>query len=382
MQKALQEQGKELQKEVQAYLEKLYEDNVQREKRGHGESSVQAKVDTPPHRVKRCLVQLHYGGKDVYLSMENKETVLEAASAYHNEVMDRLGKDGLEKLGERFGNAMSIPEGSYGLLAQSMNINNTIRAALKFDFDNGLLSVCDNKKGKWKTYDLDTVSLAVLAAEQPDYSTDKERLMDFKEALQGKALKEDEIQNRLQDMNGKWVEKKNERILYAAYGRFLKIGLMRQCCPYARLVGTGKIEGYELEFRGDDYDADATIIENEKSTVPVAVWSLGGRAKVNLDYCEYYPSLFRKATIPVKMDDGRTVECMAYVMNQEMGHGIATFHDREDIADGYEDHGFDTDILVKALKKSTKLCRAEKREAKLESQGDTLPLVRGDEIKM
>ena len=103
---------------------------------------------------------------------------------------------------------------------------------------------------------------------------------------------------------------------------FLKIGLMRQCCPYARLVGTGKIEGYELEFRGDEYGADATIIENEKSSIPVAVWSLGGRAKVNLDYCEYYPSLFRKVTIPVKMDDGRTVECMAYVMNQEMGHGL------------------------------------------------------------
>ena len=209
-----------MQKEVQAYLEKLYEAHVQAEKREHGESSVQAKMDTPPNRVKRCLVQLHYNGKDSYLSVENTTTVFEVASAYHNEVMDRLGKDGLDKLEERFGNAMRIPEGSYSLLVQSMHINNTIRAALKFDFDNGLLSVCDNKKGKWKTYDLETVSLAVLAAEQPNYSTDKERLMDFKEGLQGKVLKEDKIQKRMQEMNGKWVEKKNERILYSAYARF------------------------------------------------------------------------------------------------------------------------------------------------------------------
>ncbi len=53
---------------------------------------------------KRCLVQLRYKGEDSYLSVENTATVLEVASAYHNKVMDRLGKAELDEIWEKFGN--------------------------------------------------------------------------------------------------------------------------------------------------------------------------------------------------------------------------------------------------------------------------------------
>ena len=92
--------------------------------------------------------------------------------------------------------------------------------------------------------------------------------------------------------------------LYVAYGSNLNIQQMRLRCPTAKLVGTGIVEDYELQFKGAANHSYATIAENEGETVPVAVWELQPRDEKFLDRYEGYPSHYFKQDISVKMDNG------------------------------------------------------------------------------
>lgn len=62
--------------------------------------------------------------------------------------------------------------------------------------------------------------------------------------------------------------------LYVAYGSNLNIRQMKYRCPGAKLYGTGVIDDYELQFKGQPYGAFATIAPKEGASVPVAVWEI------------------------------------------------------------------------------------------------------------
>lgn len=49
---------------------------------------------------------------------------------------------------------------------------------------------------------------------------------------------------------------------------------MKYRCPGAKLYGTGVIDDYELQFKGQPYGAFATIAPKEGASVPVAVWEI------------------------------------------------------------------------------------------------------------
>ena len=67
--------------------------------------------------------------------------------------------------------------------------------------------------------------------------------------------------------------------LYVAYGSNLNREQMRYRCPTAKFVGTGIIEGYELQFKGALHGACATIAPKEGAAVPVGIWRSKGRMK-------------------------------------------------------------------------------------------------------
>ena len=50
-----------------------------------------------------------------------------------------------------------------------------------------------------------------------------------------------------------------KRRLYVAYGSNLNLEQMKYRCPTAKLVGTGVINDYELQFKGFPTGAFATI---------------------------------------------------------------------------------------------------------------------------
>lgn len=77
--------------------------------------------------------------------------------------------------------------------------------------------------------------------------------------------------------------------LYVAYGSNLNIQQMASRCPGAKLYGTGVIENFELQFKGQPHGAFATIAPKDGASVPVAVWEISKRNEQALDLYEGIP---------------------------------------------------------------------------------------------
>lgn len=143
---------------------------------------------------------------------------------------------------------------------------------------------------------------------------------------------------------------------YIAYGSNMSIEQMAYRCPGATIVGTGKIEGYNLLFRGRPYSAVATVEKGrEKSQVPVLVWEIDENHERALDIYEGFPTLYTKVNIPVQMDNGEFIDtAMAYVIDPTLHFGAPSAYYFSVIRDAYLEFGFNLEILKYAVKKSMK----------------------------
>ena len=150
--------------------------------------------------------------------------------------------------------------------------------------------------------------------------------------------------------------------LYIAYGSNLNLRQMKIRCPTAKLVGTGAVEDYELQFKGSPYGAFATIGEKEGASVPVAVWSLQPGDERALDVYEGYPHHYYKKDLPVSMDDGSDVKAMVYIMNQRMQFGVPSQSYYNTVYEGYENCGLDVNILNQAVDDSIAMHREREQE--------------------
>ena len=137
--------------------------------------------------------------------------------------------------------------------------------------------------------------------------------------------------------------------LYVAYGSNLNKTQMMGRCPGAEFVGTGVIENYELQFKGQPTSAFATIAKKVGSEVPVAVWEIQRADEYFLDRYEGYPSHYFKKDVPVELTDGREVNAMVYIMNLRMNFGMPSTHYYRTVHQGYLDCKLDTSVLNKAL---------------------------------
>lgn len=140
--------------------------------------------------------------------------------------------------------------------------------------------------------------------------------------------------------------------LYIAYGSNLNIRQMKHRCPTAKLYGTGEIENYELQFKGQPNSAFATIAPKEGASVPVAVWEIQPRDEKSLDRYEDYPSHYFKQNVPVQLD-GEEVNAMVYIMNLKMRFGLPTPYYYQTVHEGYNDCGLNTAVLDRAVKESS-----------------------------
>ena len=150
--------------------------------------------------------------------------------------------------------------------------------------------------------------------------------------------------------------------LYVAYGSNLNVQQMRLRCPTAKLVGTGIVEDYELQFKGAANHSYATITESEGETVPVAVWELQPRDEKFLDRYEGYPSHYFKQDISVKMDNGEEVTGMVYIMDLKQKFGMPSAGYLMTVYDGYSDCKLDVEYLKNAVRNSAVKFAAELSE--------------------
>ena len=72
---------------------------------------------------------------------------------------------------------------------------------------------------------------------------------------------------------------------YFAYGSNLNFEQMAYRCPEATLVGTAKLDGYELAFRR----GYLTVLPKEGASVEGLIWSVTDHDESQLDCYEGYP---------------------------------------------------------------------------------------------
>jgi len=146
------------------------------------------------------------------------------------------------------------------------------------------------------------------------------------------------------------MSKENGRI-YLAYGSNLNLEQMAHRCPGAKVLGSARLNGYQLIFRGSKTGAVATIEKRKGSSVPVLLWEITARDEEALDRYEGYPTLYRKETVKVRLS-GQWVQAMVYIMNEGRPLGIPSRYYYDIIWQGYTEAGFDTAILSKAVRES------------------------------
>ena len=93
----------------------------------------------------------------------------------------------------------------------------------------------------------------------------------------------------------------------------------------------------------------------------MGVWRIQERDESRLDLYEgYNPKgycYYNKEQIPVKMDDGRTLNGMVYIMDPRMDFGNPSKGYYDIVRQGYEDCGLDTNVLDHAVNDSLDLAQ-------------------------
>ncbi len=153
---------------------------------------------------------------------------------------------------------------------------------------------------------------------------------------------------------------------YLAYGSNLNREQMEYRCPNARPVGTAKLEGWRLLFRGSGSGNYLTIEPAPGCTVPVAVWTVTKADEAALDRYEGYPVFYRKETLAIaytglKTGAERQTRAFVYLMNDGHPAGLPTTRYMDTCAAGYRDFGFDTKVLLEARSYTREVSALERK---------------------
>ena len=138
--------------------------------------------------------------------------------------------------------------------------------------------------------------------------------------------------------------------IYLAYGSNLNLDQMAKRCPTAVPIGTAKLQGYDLKFRGHKSNGVATV-EPGDGVVPALLWTIKPKDEAALDIYEGWPHLYRKEPVAVEID-GKATDAMAYIMNDGYDLCRPSDHYFNTILQGYATFGFDPEILNNAREMS------------------------------
>ena len=141
--------------------------------------------------------------------------------------------------------------------------------------------------------------------------------------------------------------KRKER-LYIAYGSNLNLPQMAFRCPTAEIAGKSELKGYELLFRGGRRGAVATVEPRDGGSVPVLLWKIRKTDEEALDRYEGYPHFYETQMMERELD-GMPVSAMVYVMTPGYEFGVPSDRYADTILKGYEEAGFDPQILEDAI---------------------------------
>lgn len=140
---------------------------------------------------------------------------------------------------------------------------------------------------------------------------------------------------------------------------------MKTRCPNAKILGTAKLKGWELLFKGSKSGSYLTIEKKENAIVPVVIWEVDKTDEKALDRYEDYPTFYYKKDIKlqykgIRTGKRRTIDAFAYIMHEDRPIGVPSNYYMKTCLDGYDTFYFDKQILLNAYKNSMVMCENEK----------------------
>lgn len=139
-----------------------------------------------------------------------------------------------------------------------------------------------------------------------------------------------------------------EEKFYAAYGINMHLSQMTYRCPHAELIGKSELKDFSLRFRGQRYNAFATVEPTKGENVPVLIWKVQKSDEAALDRYEGYPYFYEKKDVNVVLN-GEQISAMAYVMTPNHGLGMPSRDYLCTIMDAYHQADLNTDALLQAV---------------------------------
>ena len=139
--------------------------------------------------------------------------------------------------------------------------------------------------------------------------------------------------------------------LYVAYGSNLHLAQMAARCPSATVYGVGRLNNWELLFRGMDGNAHATIARKKGSSVPVLLWNIEPLDECRLDRYEGYPRYYFKQNVMVDFE-GKKKKAMVYIMDLHQKSAKPSRRYVEVIRQGYINNNLNLKFLDESLKKN------------------------------
>jgi len=139
-----------------------------------------------------------------------------------------------------------------------------------------------------------------------------------------------------------------ERYPYAAFGSNLSFDQMAERCPSGNILCAGKL----LEFRFA-FCRFATIFPDEKSSVPVGVYTLTANDVDRLDRQEGLGRSYDRYLVTVLTSDGRAIRCFTYIMKSPRNAPPSEKYYQR-VLEGYGNWGFDDRRLRHARERAVK----------------------------
>lgn len=150
----------------------------------------------------------------------------------------------------------------------------------------------------------------------------------------------------------------DEDAFIVAYGSNLCLRRMKSRCPSAEVYGTSVIHGYRMLFKQSMTGAYATIEQDANCHIPVVIYRVTAEDEARLDRFEGYPRYYRKQEflLPTWTLNGKKrrnrVNGIAYIMHESRLLGEPPEDYFELLLEGYDQWGFDQEILFTALEDS------------------------------
>lgn len=149
--------------------------------------------------------------------------------------------------------------------------------------------------------------------------------------------------------------------LVASYGSNLNLRQLFSRCKEAKVMGRGIISNYTLTFQGRAGNAYCNILKcssksEKKSYVPVVICKITENDLRHLDTYEGYPRVYDRITVPVKVSEMESLDCMVYTMakGKDIPFNLPSIPYFDTVLVGYADSRFPPDPLYEALANSLK----------------------------